>query len=124
MVKSRSISYLFILYSVYLYIPLLKGEEEETIEDVTVTEDIIDTEETLEGIEYKKKAKAQEPAEPEVSEPKFVYKLTDCHVKKHEEAVFELKLAKQKTKVRWSKDGVPISDDSKFKIEVDFFIHI
>lgn len=99
-----------------------KGEEEETIEDVTVTQDIIETEETLEDIEFKKKTKPATPPAEEAAAPeeKFIFKLPDCHVKKHDEAVFELKLPKPKTKVRWMKDGVPITADDKFKIDVSF----
>lgn len=94
------------------------GEEEETIEDVTVTQDLIETEETIEDIEFKKKVK-KEPEEPE---EKISFKLNDSHVKKHDEGVFELMLPKPKTKVRWMKDGVPILDDEKFKIDVYIFI--
>lgn len=86
---------------------------------MVVSEDTIETEETLEDIQLKQKGKPQTEPEPEPEE-KFIYNLADCNVKKHEEAVFELKLPKPKTKVRWSKDGVPITDDSKFKIEVNF----
>lgn len=75
---------------------------------------MIDSEETLEDKALKQKSKEIEP-EPE---EKFIYKLVDCNVKKHEEAKFELKLPKPKTKVRWTKDGVPITEDNKFKIEV------
>lgn len=84
---------------------------------MTVTQDLIETEETFEDIEFKKKAKT----EPEEPEEKFVFKLNDSHVKKHEEGVFELKLPKPKTKVRWMKDGVPIIDEEKFKIDVSIF---
>lgn len=56
------------------------------------------------------------------SEEKFLYKLNDCNVRKHENAVFELKIPKPKTKVRWLKDGVPIIEDAKFKIEVIYVI--
>ena len=55
--------------------------------------------------------------EPE-PEPKFEYKLKDLHVKKHDEAVFELKVPTARTRVKWMKDGRPISISSKYDIEV------
>lgn len=88
---------------------LYLGEQEETIEDVTVSQDVIETEETIEDIEYKKR---------KTEEDIFVYKLQDCNVRKHEDAAFELKLPKPRTKVKWLKDGVPITESDKFTIEV------
>jgi hypothetical protein len=64
-----------------------------------------------------KKAESETAEEP-VAEPKFVYSLKDLHVKKRNEAVFELKIPTPRTKVKWLKDGKPISNSSKYQIEV------
>lgn len=86
------------------------GEAEETIEDVTVSQEVTETEEILEDILLKNKPK-QEP------EPKFVYKLSDCHVRKHEQGVLEVKIPSSRIKVKWMKDGKPISSSSKYELE-------
>ena len=82
------------------------GDHEEIIEDTTISTEVIETESTLEDIEKKQK---------------FVYKLNDCHVRKHDQGEFELKLPNSKTKVKWLKDGVPISSSSKYEIEVSIY---
>lgn len=82
---------------------IFQEELEETVEDVIYTTEVMETEETLEDIERKQKPK---------------HKLDDQHVKKHEKAVFELKLHNPKAKVKWIKDGKPISQSSKYDIEV------
>jgi hypothetical protein len=104
---------------------MIPGEHEEIIEDVTVSTEITETEETLENIEVKPLSKqAPKAAESETMgesvslEPKFVYNLKDLHVKKSDEAVFELKIPTPRTKVKWLKDGKPISNSSKYQIEV------
>jgi hypothetical protein len=78
------------------------GEHEETIEDITVTSEVTETEETLEDIEKRTKTPL---------------KLEDCNVRKHETAVFELKLPAARSRVKWLKDGKTISINSKFDIE-------
>lgn len=78
------------------------GEHEETIEDITVTSEVTETEETLEDIEKK---------------TKLPLKLEDCNVRKHETAVFELKLPAARSRVKWLKDGKTISISSKYDIE-------
>ncbi len=91
--------------------------KEEIIEDVTVTKEEIESEHTLDSIEYQTKPKKEPEPEPE-PEPKFEYKLADCHVRKHDEASFDIKLPNSKLKVLWLKDGKPISpNDPKYKIE-------
>jgi hypothetical protein len=78
---------------------------------------VIESEETLEDIKLKQKP--PKPAD-EVEEEKpqeFVFKLNDVHVKKHEEAIFEVKLPKR-SDVKWLKDGKHISPDSKYALEV------
>lgn len=96
-------------------IELLPSDQEQTIEDVTVSKEETEAEQTLDSIEIQSKPKQPEP-EPE---PKFVYKLNDCHVRKHQEAVFELKIpAKLITRVQWRRDGKPISSsDLKYRTE-------
>jgi hypothetical protein len=76
------------------------GDHEQVIEETTVSKDYIDNEETHEEIEKK---------------IKFVYKLDDCHLKKHEKGVFELKLPARE-KIRWLKDGKPIETSLKYEI--------
>ena len=86
---------------------------EEIIEDVTVTRELTETEETLEDIEYLNKGKKKEPT----PEPKYEYKLDDVHVKRKQDATFEIKLPSSKIKVKWLKDGKPIAVGSKYAIE-------
>ena len=91
-------------------IDLLPDQVEEIVEDVTVSEEVLEAEETIEDILKKNK----DVAEPE---PKFDYKLKDCHVKKHEQAVFELKIPDSRPRVKWLKNGKPIPLGDKFSVE-------
>jgi hemicentin len=94
---------------------------EEIIEDLTLETEVIETEESLDNIEITKKPpKPQEPEpepEPEVEPEKFIYKLIDVHVRKHETAIFELKVPTKTTRVKWFKDNEPIVPNEKYKIE-------
>ena len=96
---------------------LLPGLEQ-TIEDITITNEVTEAEQTLDSIEYIKKEKPE-------PEPKFVYKLNDVHIKKHDEAIFELKVPTAKTRVFWKHDGKPISpSDLKFRTEQGKLAHL
>ena len=77
-----------------------KSDHEEIIEETTVSKEYLDNEETQEKIEKK---------------TKFIYKLEDCHVRKHEKGSFELKLPSRE-KVSWFKDGKPLMANSKYEI--------
>ena len=96
------------------------NDAEEIIEDLTISQEVTETEETLEDFEYLNKQKKKEPT----PEPKFDYKLDDVHVRRKQDATFEMKMPNSKTKVKWLKDGKAISASSKYTMESGRFARL
>jgi hypothetical protein len=97
-----------------------KGELEEEIEDVTVSNEIVEAEEEFEEYEKKQKPKPEPEPEPvvEEEEPKFIYSMADQHVIRRQTATFEIAVPTPRTRVRWLKDGKAISPSTKYDMPV------
>jgi hypothetical protein len=79
----------------------LMPDMEEIVEDTTVSQEVLEAENSMDTIEYQ-----------------FKLKLSDVRVRKHADAVFELRTPTARAKVLWMREGKPIAPgDLKYRTE-------